>query len=396
MTTPSEPLADGPRPDPAEAADQPVLAHAGPATVPAASPPDQGARPAQAGPATLAPSSSSGQETLPGQPNQTSRDDLPGAAASTGWASPTPPSGQAAWPGPGPAPDGTLAAPGYPAGAPGYSASVPGYPGGVPGYPASVPGYPGGVPGYPAGVPGMGGPPKRPGHARRVVTLVALIVVGIAGVAGGGFALAHELTRGPTQAEIAAAGAKEMASRWQRLPAGKIFPATISYTNSENDSAVAHLVGIAAPTSCRSALSAAAFTALHPFGCTTMLRATYVDTSGTLAATVGVAVMASPTAANNASVRLGPLTSGITMNALSFPGTITNAFTNAQLASGGSQTFGNGPYLFLYSSGYTDGMPASAARANPELNPLGTGVLTSLESTLTSLGNPCSMKDIHC
>jgi hypothetical protein len=227
------------------------------------------------------------------------------------------------------------------------------------------------------------------------VTLVLLIVVGIAGVAGGGFALAHELTRGPTKAEIAAAATKEVASRWQRLPAGKIFPATISFQNSEGDTASAHLVGIAPPVTCRAAMNPAVFAKIRPFGCTTMLRATYVDTSGTLAATVGIGIMPSQSAAADAIGRLGTMTTGISLDALPFSGTLTNAFDNAARAAGAIQQT-SGPYLFLFSAGYTDGVPVSAARSNPELVPLGSGVLSGLESALTTYPNPCSMKDIRC
>jgi hypothetical protein len=236
---------------------------------------------------------------------------------------------------------------------------------------------------------------KRPGRVRRLMTLVLLIVVGIAGVAGGGFALAHEMTRKATKAEITAAAAKELASRWRRLPAGKIFPATVGYQDYGGNAVTAYLVGIAPPVSCPSAMNAAAFARIRPFGCSTMLRATYVDASGTLAVTVGVAVMSSGTAASNALARLGTMATGVSLDALSFRGTVTNDFGNAQRAAGATQMTG-GPYLFLFSAGYADGVPASAAGSNPELVPLGSGLLSSLQSALTTMGNPCGMKDIHC
>jgi hypothetical protein len=236
---------------------------------------------------------------------------------------------------------------------------------------------------------------KQSGRGKRLVSLVLLIVMAIAGIAGGGFALVHEMTRHATKAEIAAAGAKELASRWQRLPAGKIFPATISYQDAQDQPVPARLVGIAPPVSCGSAMTAAAFARIRPFGCSTVLRATYIDASGTLAATVGVAVLASQTAATGAQARLGSMTAGVSLDAVPFSGTVTNDFGNAQRAVGAIQMTG-GPYLFLFSAGDTVGVPASVARANPELAPLGGGVLSSLESTLTSMGNPCAMKDVRC
>ncbi|HEY2316535.1 MAG TPA: hypothetical protein VGH96_23235, partial [Streptosporangiaceae bacterium] len=138
--------------------------------------------------------------------------------------------------------------------------------------------------------------PRRRRRQRRrggLVAVVALIVVGLAGVLGGGAALGKELTRKATKAEQAAALAAEIASRWQRLPAGKIFPETISYLNAQGDTATAALAVIAPRTSCQQALEPGAFQKVHTVGCTAMLRATYVDAAGTLAATVGVAVMSS-------------------------------------------------------------------------------------------------------
>jgi hypothetical protein len=137
-------------------------------------------------------------------------------------------------------------------------------------------------------------PETTPARRRRrrggLVAVIALIILGLVGVLGGGAALARELTRKATKAEQAAAVATEIASRWQRLPAGKIFPATVSYFNAEGDRATAELAGIVPQTSCRLALEPGAFRRMHALGCAAMLRATYLDAAGAQAATVGIAV----------------------------------------------------------------------------------------------------------
>lgn len=235
----------------------------------------------------------------------------------------------------------------------------------------------------------------RPRRTARLLPLVSLVVLGLAGVAGGGIALSAELSRPATKAEAAAALSREIATRWQRLPAGKIFPAEIRYTNAQGNITTASRVGIAPPASCRAALEPGALQEIRALGCTAMLRATYVDASGTLAATVGIGVMASPAAASSAYENLGAPNAQAGLSALGFSGTITDAFGNAGRAVAGVQVF-TGPYIFLYTAGYTDGLPGSAARGSDELPTLGSGILDALATALTSHASPCTMKDIRC
>lgn len=246
-------------------------------------------------------------------------------------------------------------------------------------------------PGSEAPAPADGGYPRR---AARLLSLVLLIALGLAGVAGGSLAFGMELTRHATRAEATAALGREIAARWRRLPAGKIFPAQITYQNAQGDPVMATLVGIAPPASCRASLEPSALRRIRALGCVTMLRATYLDASKTLAATVGIGVMASPSAAARALDAIGGLKPADVLYALPFSGTIANAFGNAQRGAGTAGTFG--PYIFLYTSGYTDGLPGNAAQADPELSSLGTGILGVLETILTSHGAPCTMKDIRC
>ncbi len=64
--------------------------------------------------------------------------------------------------------------------------------------------------------------PRRPGAA-----VIALIVIGMLALAGGATGLTLELTRHATPAEAQAAAAAEVASRWERIPAGQIFPSQL-------------------------------------------------------------------------------------------------------------------------------------------------------------------------
>jgi len=241
-------------------------------------------------------------------------------------------------------------------------------------------------------------PASTPAPARRrrggLVAVIALIVVGLVGVLGGGAALGKELIRKATKAEQAAALATEIASRWQRLAAGKIFPATISYTNGDGAKATATRAAIVPQTSCQSGLEPAAFQEVHPLGCATMLRATYIDAAGTQAVTVGIAVMSSPAAASRALDNLRPLKADAGLYAVPVAGTIANAFGNAQRGAAGVQIAG--PYLLLYTAGYTDGMPGSDTAASNEPGALGAGILGALEPRLISHKSPCALKDIKC
>jgi hypothetical protein len=253
-------------------------------------------------------------------------------------------------------------------------------------------------------VPGAGStrmpdapPPTVPGPPRPrrsgLVALVVLIVVGLVGVLGGGAALGRELTRKATKAEQAAALATEIASRWQRLPAGKIFPATISYVTADGYKATATRAAIVPQTSCQHALEPTTFRVLHALGCVAMLRATYVDAAGTQAATVGIAVMSSPAVAVRAEGDLSPLLPGAGLYAVPVTGTIANVFGNAQ--RGGAAAENAGPYLLLYTAGYTNGMPGTDAHSDA-LDELGAGILAAIEPTLTRHSSACTMKDIKC
>jgi hypothetical protein len=237
-------------------------------------------------------------------------------------------------------------------------------------------------------------------RTRRLTALVALFVLGATAVVAGGIGLRHELTRGATNAEVAVALAAEISSRWERLPAGTIFPATISYQDVAGNTATATLVGIAPQASCQAALEPAAAQELRRLHCSAMLRATYVSAGGAVAATVGIGVLRSAAAASQAERSLLPVSPGSALNTVPYSGTIAAGFTNVARAAAGVRVAG--PYLFLYTAGYTDSEPGSAVAAgvpsggSGELQSLGVAILGVAEKALTSHANPCSMRDISC
>lgn len=230
----------------------------------------------------------------------------------------------------------------------------------------------------------------------RVIALVALIVVGVAGIGVGGTLLTRELTRGPTNAEKAAAVQQEIASRWQRLPAGKIFTPTLSYTTGGlGASFSAILVGIAPPASCAAALDPALANLLRRYGCVTVLRATYLDYSGTEAATIGLVVMKSTGAGNRAIANSASLPASAGVRTFPLPGTVAAQFGDAQRRYFSTIT-STGIYVFLTVAGFTDGRVSGSGSSVPSLSDLGNGVTTSMETVMTHHGSACSMKDIRC
>ncbi len=237
---------------------------------------------------------------------------------------------------------------------------------------------------------------RRPRRLARGVALSLLVAAGLAAIGGGGAGLALELTRPATKAEVASALQAEIASRWQRLAAGKIFPEAVGYSTSDEAAPMtARRVGMAPPASCAAALDPAVASLLRRYGCVTVLRATYLDASGTLAATAGIVVMTSASAAGQAVSASGggPTSTGV--RTFSLPGTVADRFGNPQRRVF-SQVLSIGPYVFLYAAGYTDGRVSASALTAPPLVDLGSGVISSLQTGLTSHGSACQMKDIRC
>ena len=220
--------------------------------------------------------------------------------------------------------------------------------------------------------PGHGG---SRGRGRRAAAILALIL-GLVGFAVSMTGVAIQLLpRQFTAGQQRQIEAWEVMRRWQTMPAGQIFPATVPYQLSAQvlqDAAPLDLdalrVSIAPQESdCAKAVTSAAVGAvLRRDGCEAVLRATYVDATRSYVMTVGVAVLPTEAAAADAGsgltqVRLaaardaagvGRLPAGVMV--VRFGGAGRRLYDyNRQI----SASFTAGPYVVMYAAGYSDSRP---------------------------------------
>jgi hypothetical protein len=206
---------------------------------------------------------------------------------------------------------------------------------------------------------------RRPG-AGQTAALIAAILGGIGlVVAVAGLAI-QMLPRHFSASQQRQIMAWEVSKRWRTLPAGAIFPASVRYqlpASALNDFTGVTLdaarVGIARQAACASAADPAAAAILGRDGCQALLRATYTDESATYVVTVGVAVLPTAARASAAQTSLAAADQnaypGPGVRAVAFRGTPSGRFGNAQRQL--SRSFTAGPYVIMYTAGYTDGRP---------------------------------------
>ena len=188
------------------------------------------------------------------------------------------------------------------------------------------------------------------------------------------------------------------------MPAGQIFPASVSYQLSAQvlqDSSPLNLealrVGIAPQSGCTTgAITAAAAAVLRREGCKAVLRATYVDATRSYVTTVGVAVLPSDAAARKASqslsqpqltaadnARTDRLPAGILV--VRYHGSAAAMFNYSRQISA---SFADGPYLVMYAAGYADSRPrvpvASDRYSDAEMTSLAKGVAQLVADTLAA------------
>jgi hypothetical protein len=221
-------------------------------------------------------------------------------------------------------------------------------------------------------------------------------MIAVASLAGTVQAARHanaESTRGPTAAELAAAAKAALAQRWERLPAGQIFPPAIGYSADQRTTETASRLGFGPALACGQALDVTLQGAARAAGCVGVLRADYADELGGTVYTVGVVAFPADAAAHQfaAAVPQGryPATG---LRALRLPGTAAALFTDqARQAAAVKVT---GPYVILAVAGYADGRPASTAteRRDSAFAPastLATAVMTPLAAPQrVSCGTP--------
>jgi hypothetical protein len=222
---------------------------------------------------------------------------------------------------------------------------------------------------------------------------VTVMIIGVVGLAVSAAGIAGQvLPRKFTAQQRQQITAWETARRWRTMPAGKIFPASVSYQLPAYDLAadsklplVAYRVGIAPEASCAQGSDPAAARVLTAGRCSAMLRATYTDGTYSMLVTVGVAVMPSPAAAAAAARELangrGP-SPGVRPAA--FPDTLASAFGSGQRQLSWAVTAG--PYLILSTAGYADGRPQVAVSSDPyaddEMTSLADGIADAVAGPL--------------
>lgn len=211
---------------------------------------------------------------------------------------------------------------------------------------------------------GAGG--SRPGglaaRRRRFAAFSLLLLVGLAGLAAAAVGIAHGvLPRQFTAAQRHQITGWEMERQWRVLSAGQIFPASVSYPVSAADlnatsglTLQARRLAISSPESCTAAFAAAAGRVLARDGCSTVLRATYVDSSASMVATIAVAVLPAGASASSVLGDLAGTATGPAGSVLTFPvpGTPAAGFSDAQRQL--SLSDGAGPYVILSTAGFSD------------------------------------------
>jgi len=244
------------------------------------------------------------------------------------------------------------------------------------------------------------GPPDRPRagdrlarRRRRFTSFTVLLVVALAGLAFAAVGIAHAvLPRQFTVAQRRQISDWEMERRWRVLTAGKIFPASVAYPVSATDlNATSNLVlraqrlAISPTATCSGAFDPAAGRVLSQHGCSTVLRATYLDASGSMVATIAVAVMPGSTAATSAYDGLPAAATGEPGPAQAFPvpGTPAAGFGDAERRL--SSIEHAGPYVILSTAGFTDGRSPGVTAdeyVSEEMSSLANGLVGSVAKVL--------------
>lgn len=235
------------------------------------------------------------------------------------------------------------------------------------------------MPQDPAGDAGRdAAPPGAPAGSRwRRAGLLLVIVAALCGlgIAAAGF-VSQVTPRTFTAAQRHQIQSWEVASRWRSLPVSAIFPATVRYQlsgatldGSQALTLSARRLGVSSPATCAAGADAVTARVLRRYHCATLLRATYADASGSMVATVGVAVLPDAAAATAAGYRLGTAAAdgepyGVRPAGVS--GTLA-----ARFADGQRQLFLDteaGPYVILTTIGYSDGRPRTRSGSDRYLS----------------------------
>ena len=220
--------------------------------------------------------------------------------------------------------------------------------------------------------------PARSAHAappsqerRRYRLVLAGFVLALIGLcASVGSVALHVLPRTFSRPQQQQLAAWEIGKRWRTWPAARIFPAVIPYqvpATALDSGSPAQLsatrIGIAPAASCPSVTGPKAQPVLARQHCTTVLRATYRDSTGAFAITVGIAVLPSPAQAGHALHALNVRAASAGVRAAPFGHTLAASFSDA--ARQLSDISAAGPYLIMSTVGYANGRHRVRESADP-------------------------------
>jgi hypothetical protein len=212
-------------------------------------------------------------------------------------------------------------------------------------------------------------PPSQERRRYRLV-LVGLVLALIGLSASIGSVVLHVLPRTFSRGQQQQLAAWEIGKRWRTWPAGRIFPAVIPYqvpATALDSGSPAQLsatrIGIAPAASCPSVTGPKAQPVLARQHCTTVLRATYRDSTGAFAITVGIAVLPSPAQAGHALHALNVRAASAGVRAAPFGHTLAASFSDA--ARQLSDISAAGPYLIMSTVGYANGRHRVRESADP-------------------------------
>lgn len=250
---------------------------------------------------------------------------------------------------------------------------------------------------------GHGGPPvvrsqerPPPRSQRRGYRIgVAALGIGVAGLAVSLFGVATQvMPRQFSAAQQRQITDWEYGKRWRAEPAGKIFPAQVSYPPPAAVDAGSSLtldarrIGIAKQATCKTATDAAAAAVLDRNGCTAVLRATYVDGTDSYVVTVGAAVLPGSEQAAAAARELASegdpdgIAPGV--RPVAFRNTPAAWFTDQRRQISGS--FAAGGYVILYTVGYADSRPhvpvSGDSYTDSDMSNEGRGVADAVQAVL--------------
>jgi len=198
------------------------------------------------------------------------------------------------------------------------------------------------------------------GRAIKIAACATAAVAGLALAVAAAGRVQSEHSRKPTPAELAAAAAAGVVQRWERVPAGRLFPATIRYRTDLQTGETASRVGIDTGDTCADAVDGTLTGLAKRDGCVAGLRADYADQLRGAVYTVGILAFGSHAKAS-AFYATMPLSAypATGLRALAIGGTPSALFANGARQASAAQLAG--PYVVLAVAGYADGRPANRA-----------------------------------